>query len=142
MRELMEALVCDQCGEALSAPASRLAEKAQRCGWQVRFLLGAWASEDDGGEFRTDRCPSHPATSYAEGEWEVWAVTQEQKNFDAARKQLAAAGFAPTSTTAEQDEHRRLELSCAGQVRAEEAVRLLRGAGVLASGAPVPQPCS
>ncbi|MEV6818458.1 hypothetical protein AB0M72_06855 [Nocardiopsis dassonvillei] len=145
MRERMEALVCDQCGEALSAPASRLVEKAQRHGWQVRFLLGAWASEDDGGEYRTDRCPSHPATAYAEGEWQVWAAARQKADLDAAREQLAAAGFAPPGTTTadpDQGGHWRLELSCTGQARAEETVRLLRSAGVIASGTPVPQPSS
>lgn len=64
MREMIEALLCDEtgCEETLQGPTSRLPDLAEEAGWQVHVVQDYVHHGDGETVTYTDRCPAHHIT--------------------------------------------------------------------------------
>jgi hypothetical protein len=131
------------CGAQVIAFRRRLHAQAAEAGWQVRLLLQRWASEDDAGEDRTDRCPDHPAVPYDQGEWTLRSAAADEHAHQRVVAALAAAGVsAEVQDGPDEYGYWRTTVLLAGRDRAEEIAAAIEAAGASAHGSPVPQPHS
>ncbi len=106
-----------------------IADAATRAGWQYRFAVGYWMSEDDAGTSHLTRCSDHLAHPQEFGYWEVRATSADQALLTEAHTRLDGRVLAATPVVQDEHNHWHMTVRCYAHPSAQKARAVIEACG-------------